>query len=58
MTPEQCNQRASACAENAAIAPGEAMAAEFMELAAQWRAMAVRDNYLGQLSESAPIPRP
>jgi hypothetical protein len=56
MNAEQCHQRASECAANAAIAPAEAMAGEFLQLAAQWRALAVRDNFLGRLGDPAPIP--
>ena len=50
MNAEDCNRRASACAANAAIAPVEALTLEYLKLAAQWRAMALRENFLGQLS--------
>jgi hypothetical protein len=56
MNADQCHQRASACVANAAVAPAEAMAGEFLQLAAQWRALAVRDNFLGQLGDPAPNP--
>lgn len=50
MNAKECGLRASACAANAASAPAESIALEFLKLAAQWRAMAVRENFLGQLS--------
>jgi hypothetical protein len=49
MNAEDCNVRAAACAANAALTPDEAMSAEFLKLAAQWRAMAVRYIYLGSV---------
>jgi hypothetical protein len=51
MNAEECNSRANACAANAAIAPVESVALEFLRLAAQWRAMALRENFLGQLGD-------
>jgi len=42
MDAHECNVRASECAANAAISPTETLSREFMKLAAQWRAMAVR----------------
>ncbi|MEJ0066592.1 MAG: hypothetical protein WDM85_15250 [Caulobacteraceae bacterium] len=54
MTTDDCNRRASDCAANAAIAPSESIAVEFLTLAAQWRAMAVRENALGRLGEISP----
>ena len=51
MTAEDCNRRANECAANAAIAPVESIAIEFLTLAAQWRAMAVRENALGNLGD-------
>jgi hypothetical protein len=53
MTADDCNRRASECAANAAIAPEESIAIEFLTLAAQWRAMAVRENAIGNLHEVA-----
>jgi hypothetical protein len=53
MTADDCNRRASVCAANAAISPQESIAIEFLTLAAQWRAMAVRENALGILREPA-----
>ncbi len=64
MNAEECNARASACAANAASATVESVALEFLNLAAQWRAMAVRQIFLGHvgdplgLTETAPpLPR-
>jgi len=51
MNASECNRRASKCAANAAVAPEESVALEFLNLAAQWRAMAVRESFLGQLGE-------
>jgi len=53
MDAAECNKRACECAASAAIAPGESLALEFLQLAAQWRAMAARENFLGELGESA-----
>jgi hypothetical protein len=49
MNADECNRRACECAANAAVSPVESVALEYLKLAAQWRAMAVRDNFLGQL---------
>ena len=54
MNAAECNRRARECAENAAISPLEPVALEFLKLAAQWRSMAVRDNFLGELGRSLP----
>ena len=54
MNAAECNRRARECAENAAISPIEPVALEFLKLAAQWRAMAVRENFLGQLGQPSP----
>jgi hypothetical protein len=61
MNSEECHKRASVCAANAAIAPVESIALEFLKLAAQWRAMAVRQIFLGRVGEvavplAAPLP--
>jgi hypothetical protein len=45
----ECNLRAAECAAKAASAPVESIRLEFLSLAARWRAMAVRENFLGQL---------
>lgn len=39
MNAKDCDARASQCAAKATIAPTEAIAAEFLKLAAQWRSM-------------------
>jgi hypothetical protein len=49
MNAVECNRRAGECASTAAIA-SEDVAAEFLKLAAQWRLLAVRDNFLGDLA--------
>jgi hypothetical protein len=51
MNAEACYARAAECAANAALASVESVALEFLKLAAQWRAMAVRDIYLGLVEE-------
>jgi len=42
MDAEQCKQRAADCAANAMVAADATVSQEFLRLAAQWRAMAVR----------------
>ena len=42
MNVKECDARAAACVARAAIAPTEALAGEFLKLAAQWRAISVR----------------
>ena len=51
MNSSECNRRASECAANAAIATDEPVALEFLKLAAQWRAMAVRQIFLGHIGD-------
>jgi hypothetical protein len=51
MNAEACHARAAECAANAALASVESVSLEFLKLAAQWRAMAVRDIYLGLVEE-------
>ena len=51
MTADECNQRAVDCAAIAATATDEAVSLEFLKLAAQWRAMAVREIFLGMIDE-------
>jgi len=53
MNADECNRRASACAANAAIAPIESLALEFLRLAAQWRALAMRETFVGGLEKAA-----
>jgi hypothetical protein len=47
MTADECRLRAAQCAENASLSANEAISVEFLRLAAQWRAMAVREIFLG-----------
>jgi hypothetical protein len=49
MTADECHDRASACAANAAAADSPALVQEFMKLAAQWRAMATGEIFLGSI---------
>lgn len=56
MTVDECNKRASRCADNAGLAGNEAMASEFLRLAAHWRAIAVREIFLGQVEDSVGNP--
>jgi hypothetical protein len=53
MTAEECHERARRCAANAGLAVSEPVALEFLRMAAQWRAMAVRTILLGSV-EAAP----
>ena len=52
MTADECNKRAEICAEKAAAASDELVSGEFLKTAAQWRAMAVREVFLGCVDES------
>jgi hypothetical protein len=56
MNANQCFRRARSCAAKAAMAPDDPVAVEFLKLAALWRAMAVRENFFGQLGEHAAPP--
>jgi len=56
MNAEACYARAAECAANAALASVESVSLEFLKLAAQWRAMAVRDIYLGMFDHPADAP--
>ncbi len=51
MDAEQCRMRAAECAANAVISADESVSLEFLRLAAQWRAMAVRNIFLGAVAE-------
>src|ERR1700710_2005578 len=42
MTADECNDRATNCATNAALARNEVVALDFLRMAAQWRAMATQ----------------
>ncbi|MGZ6049191.1 MAG: hypothetical protein ACXWKN_12400 [Phenylobacterium sp.] len=54
MTAEQCQQRAADCSASAAASLDGSVAAEFLMLAAQWRAMAVRQIFLGHADPVEP----
>jgi hypothetical protein len=56
MNAEQCHARAAECAANAALSSVESVSLEFLRLAAQWRAMAVRDIFLGFVQERVDEP--
>jgi len=53
MNADECNKRAAICAEKAAAASDELVSGEFLKTAAQWRAMAVRDVFLGFVEEAS-----
>jgi hypothetical protein len=53
MTIDECHERAGQCAANAELAVSEPVKLEFMRLAAQWRAMAVRTIFLGSVEATA-----
>lgn len=55
MTADECQQRASDCAAKAALSVSEPVKLEFLKLAAQWRAMAVRVIYIGAIDEPAQV---
>jgi len=48
MDADQCYLRASACVANARLAADHTVSTEFLKLAAQWRAMAVRTIMLNR----------
>jgi hypothetical protein len=59
MNAFECHERAAQCAANAAEAQSEALSQEFLKLAAQWRAMAVRHIFLGRIDGlETPMARP
>ena len=47
MNAQECNQRATDCAANAAVATDEWVSLEFLRMAGQWRAMAVSQRFVG-----------
>jgi hypothetical protein len=53
MTSKECHQQAAACAASADQAKDGEVASEFMILAAHWRAMAVREIFLGHVADPA-----
>jgi hypothetical protein len=56
MNAKECHARAAECAANAAIAANQSDSTEFLKLAAQWRAMAVRENVLGHVEDRPALP--
>ncbi len=56
MNADECNQHASDCAANAAVAVEVSVSLEFLKLAAQWRAMAVRNIFIGRVGDLADRP--
>ncbi len=56
MTSEQCHHRANQCAANAGASVDQAIAMEFLKLAAQWRAMAARTIFLGSVEAAVETP--
>ena len=67
MTAEECHRRAQACSDNAAAASEPELASEFLRLAAVWRAMAIREVFLGHVDNrvqtvspprSSPVSKP
>ena len=58
MNATECNQRASDCADNAAASVDESVELEFLRMAALWRAMAVRQIFLGHVVAPPPARRP
>ncbi len=52
MTSEECHIRAAECAANAALSNVESVSLQFLKLAAQWRAMAERQIFLGHIEDS------
>jgi hypothetical protein len=56
MDADQCQVRAAECAANALVAVDEQVSREFLKLAAQWRAMAVRTIVLGSAEDLSASP--
>jgi hypothetical protein len=54
MTSEQCHLHAHVCAANAEASRDRTIAAQFVKLAVQWRAMALGDRCLGDVAD-APV---
>jgi hypothetical protein len=55
MNAAECNKRAAECDANAACSGSQIVSDEFLGLSAQWRALAVRELYLGLVEASAAI---
>jgi len=58
MNADQCNRRASECVTNARLAADHTVSTEFLKLAAQWRAMAVRTIMLDPADGPSTAPSP
>jgi hypothetical protein len=56
MTADECHKRANQCAAHASVATDEPMALEFLRLAAQWRAIALRTIFLGSVEATIESP--
>jgi hypothetical protein len=56
MNAKECQQHAAQCAVNAAAAADEKIALEFLKMAAQWRAVAVRQIFLGRMDTPSSQP--
>ena len=56
MTSEECHERANQCAANADASVDEAVAMEFLKMAAQWRAIAVRTIFVGSMEAAVETP--
>jgi hypothetical protein len=54
MTADECSARALECAAKAALAANELVSSEFLKMAAQWRAMAASDIFLGHVETALP----
>ena len=54
MNAEECNKRAAICSENAEAASDDLVSTEFHKTAAQWRAMAIREIFLGFVDDPPP----
>lgn len=52
MNATDCNRHAEECAANATLSADEYVALAFYRLSAQWRALAVREIYLGIVDAS------
>jgi len=58
MDVDQCHARAAECAANALAATDDAVSQEFLRLAAQWRALAVRTIVLASAGEADAVATP
>ena len=60
MNAQECHRRAAACTAYAALTTTNALSLEFLNLASQWRALAVREVFLGIIDQpaAAALPAP